>query len=109
MGSELNRRGFHGLEGQILSVGVTIIRGEWGEWEKWELMGMDGNDAIYRKKADELSRQPFDGHYNNEVLASDDPLGDYLVLRGRNTFEGERVPTLLVKSLPLRLAMASTR
>ena len=47
MGSELKRRGFHGLEGQILSVGVTIIRGEWGEWEKWELMGMDGSYGNY--------------------------------------------------------------
>ena len=44
MGSELKRRGFHGLEGQILSVGVTIIRGEWGEWE---LMGMDGSYGNY--------------------------------------------------------------
>ena len=46
-------------------------------------MGMDGHDAIYRKKADELSRQPFDGHYNNEVLAVDDPH------RGLSGFEGE--------------------
>ena len=48
MGSELKRRGFHGLEGQILSVGATIIRGgwgEWGEWEKWELMGADGSNG----------------------------------------------------------------
>ena len=45
MGSELKRRGFHGLEGQILSVGVTIIRGEWGEWEKWEWMGAMGVDG----------------------------------------------------------------
>ena len=45
MGSELKRRGFHGLEGQFLSVGVTIIRGEWGEWEKWELMGADGSNG----------------------------------------------------------------
>ena len=54
MGSELNRRGFHGLEGQILGARTTFYV-FWGAggmralelMGKWELMGEMGADESY--------------------------------------------------------------
>lgn len=38
--------------------------------------------GMKQEKADEWSRQPFDGHYNNGVLAVDDPI------EGLSCYEG---------------------